>query len=137
MRRATRIGMAAALVAALAGPAAAQSDVEMKAATKTLPHFEIVAPGGPASLEATRPADADYYREDIRVRHEPAFIEPFVGETKAGNEYGMSAWTSPNPPVGSLGSQGYGQSNGWFSFGLTFLFDYPPKPGARPVSAPR
>ena len=137
MKSLTMFGAGAALIAALAAPAGAQTDVEMRAASKESPRFEIVSPGGPASREATRPNDADFFREDIRVRHEPAFIEPFVDETKAGNEYGLSGWTSPNPPVGSLGSQGYGQSSGWFSFGLTFLFDYPPKPGARPVSAPR
>jgi hypothetical protein len=116
--------------------AAAQSEVEMKAASKPGPRFEIVPPG-PATREATRPTDADFYREDVRVRHEPAFIEPFVGRTRRGNEIGLSGWTSPNPPVGSLASQGYGQSNGWFSLGITFLFDYPTRPTARPVSAPR
>ncbi len=130
MKLLTTLVAGAAATLAVAGPALAQSDVEMRAATKPAPHFEIVSPG-PASREATRPNDADFYREDIRVRHEPAFIEPFVSETNGGNEYGLSGWTSPNPPVGSLGSQGYGQSNGWFSLGLTFLFDYPPKPGAR------
>ena len=136
MKRFTAVLIGALSAAAVAAPAAAQSDVEMRAASKPAPHFEIVPPS-PATREATRPSDADFYREDIRVRHEPAFIEPFVGRTAEGNEYGMSGWTSPNPPVGSYGSQGYGQSNGWFSLGLTFLFDYPPKPGPRPASAPR
>lgn len=119
----------------LAGSAAAQSDVEMRSVPRQAPHFEIVPPG-PATREASRPTDADFYREDVRVRHEPAFIEPFVGRTKGGNEVGVSGWTTPNPPVGSLASQGYQQANGWFALGITFLFDYPPK-AARPASAPR
>jgi hypothetical protein len=130
------VALGAVIGMALPDLAAAQSNVEMRTAPAPSPHFEIVSPG-PATREATRPRDADFYREDVRVRHEPAFIEPFVGRTKDGNEIGLSGWTSPNPPVGSLGSQGYGQSNGWFSLGITFLFDYPPKSPVRPVSAPR
>ena len=129
------------LSVAMGAPARAQAPVEenpveMKSTQPTAPHFEIV-PQGPAAREATRPPDADFYREDIRVRYEPAFIEPFVGRTKAGNEYGLSGWTTPNLPVGSLGSQGYGQDTGFFALGITFLFDYPPKAAARPASAPR
>ena len=136
MKGVSTLAAAALAMLVLPGPAAPQTDVEMQAASKPTPHFEIV-PQSPATREATRPNDADFYREDIRVRHEPAFIEPFVSKTKEGNEYGLSGWTAPNPPVGSYGSQGYGESNGWFSLGLTFLFDYPPKPGPRPASAPR
>ncbi len=124
------------LVLVLAGMASAQSDVEMRTAPQPTPRFEIVPPG-PATREATKPRESDFYREDLRVRHEPAFIEPFTGRTKAGNEYGLSGWTSPNPPVGSLASQGFQQSNGWFALGITFLFDYPPKVAPHPASAPR
>ena len=128
--------MGVAIALALAAPALAQRPVEMETAPPHPPRFEIVPPS-PSTREATRAPEADFYREDIRVRHEPAFIEPFVGRTKAGNEYGLSGWTSPNIPVGSLASQGYQQDSGWFAIGITFLFDYPPKAAARPVSAPR
>lgn len=128
--------MAAAITLALAAPALAQSPVEMQTVPPHPPRFEIVPPS-PSAREATRAPEADFYREDIRVRREPAFIEPFVGRTKAGNEYGLSGWTSPNIPVGSLASQGYQQDSGWFAIGITFLFDYPPKAPARPASAPR
>ena len=125
----------AAILLALAGSAQAQSGVEMRTAPQAGPHFEIVPPS-PATREASKPNDADFYRDDVRLRHEPAFIEPFVGRTKGGNEVGLSGWTAPNPPVGSLASQGYQQANGWFALGVTFLFDYPPK-APRPASAPR
>jgi hypothetical protein len=128
--------MVLTVILALAGTAPAQSGVEMRTVPQQAPHFEIVPPG-PATREATRPREADFYREDVRVRHEPAFIEPFVGRTEAGNEIGLSGWTTPNPPVGSLASQGYQQSNGSFSLGLTFLFAYPPKAVIHPASAPR
>jgi hypothetical protein len=119
------------------GPACAQSPVEIETAPSQLPHVEI-APQGPATREATRPSEADFYREDIRVRHEPAFIEPFVTKTQGGTEIGLSGWTSPNMPVGSLASQGYGQDNGWFSLGITFVWDSPPRAGAAtPAKAPR
>ncbi len=125
-----------ALILIIAGPALAQSQVEMRTAPEWLPHFEVVSPGA-AAREASRPSDADFYREDVRVRHEPAFIEPFVGRTKGGNEVGLSGWTAPATPVGSLASQGYQQTNGWFSLGITFVFDYPPKTVPRPASPPR
>jgi len=130
-------GMAVIGLIVLAGatPAMAQG-VEMRQDTRPAPFFEIV-PQSPATREATRPPDANFYGPDIRVRHEPAFIEPFVGKTEGGNEYGLSGWTTPQIPVGSLNSQASQQNNGWISFGLTFLFDYPPKPPARSTSAPR
>ena len=131
------VAVAALALVTAALPVRAQSGVEMRKAPETTPRFEIV-PLDPEAKNATRPSDADVYRDDVRVRHEPAFIEPFVGRTKDGNEYGLSGWTSPATPVGSLASQNYQQTNGWFSLGFTFVFDYPPKVAApRPASAPR
>jgi len=132
----TLLGVGAAVTLVMAGPVLAQSDVEMRTAPGWLPHFEVVSPGS-AAREANRPSEADFYREDVRVRHEPAFIEPFVGRTKGGNEVGLSGWTAPATPVGSLASQGYQQTNGWFSLGITFVFDYPPRSAPRPAPAPR
>ena len=128
------VGFAATL--GLAGAALAQSSVEMQSVPSPAPHFEIVPPS-PATREATKPPEADFYRDDIRVRHEPAFIEPFVGRTKAGNQYDLSGWTAPNIPLGSLASQGYQNDSGVLALGITFLFDYPPKPVTRPTAAPR
>ena len=121
---------------ALAGTVLGQSSVEMETVPPHAPRFEIVPPS-PATREATKPLEADFYREDVRIRHEPAFIEPFVGKTKDGNQYGVSGWTAPNVPVGSWASQGYGSDTGVFALGITFLFDYPPQGAARPASAPR
>ena len=114
----------------------AQSQVEIETAPGQMPRLEI-GPQGPATREATRPREADFYRDDIRVRHEPAFIEPFVTKTKSGRDVGLSGWTAPAVPVGSLASQGYGQNNGWFSLGITFVWDSPPRAPGAPAKAPR
>jgi hypothetical protein len=124
-----------ALIPALAGVALAQAPVEIKSSTPEQPkQFEIIAPG-PTVREGSRVPEAEFYREDQRVPYDPAFIEPFVGTTQGGTKYGVSAWTSPETPVGSLASQGYQQNNGWFGFGITFIWDT--SPAVRPKPAPR
>ncbi len=132
----TLIGVGLAATLGLTGVALGQSSVEMQTVPAPPPHFEIVPPP-PATREASKPSEADFYREDVRVRHEPAFIEPFVGRTRAGNQYGLSGWTVPNIPVGSLASQGYQNDGGVLALGFTFLFDYPPQAVTRPTAAPR
>ncbi|MGH7414922.1 MAG: hypothetical protein ACREKJ_12055 [Candidatus Rokuibacteriota bacterium] len=117
--------------------AIAQSPVEIKAtAPEKPPQLRIVEPT-PATREATRPREADFYRDDVRVRHQPAFIEPFVGQTQGGTKYGLSGWTSPSTPVGSLVSQEPWARTGWFSLGITVVWDSPPAASARRVSDPR
>jgi hypothetical protein len=119
-------------------PAIAQSPVEIQAsAPEKPPQIRIVEPT-PATREATRPREADFYGTDVRVRHQPAFIDPFVGQTQGGTKYGLSGWTSPSTPVGSLVSQEpWARSPGWFSLGLTVVWDSPPAASTRRVSDPR
>jgi len=126
----------AALGVTLSGPAHGQSGVEIQTTPRPGTRFEIV-PQGPAAREATKPREADFYRDDVRVRHEPAFIEPFVTHTRGGNEVGLSGWTAPEYPVGSLAAQAYQQNNGWFSLGITFVWNSPPRATTRPGGAPR
>jgi len=137
MRRNALIWLAgAALSLAAAAPASAQTGVEMKSTAPAPPkQFDIVRPGPPPS-DFSRVPDANFYGEDQRVPYDPAFIEPFVGTARGGRvTYGASAWTSPETPVGSLASQAYHENNGWFGFGITFIWDTAP-PAARPA-APR
>jgi hypothetical protein len=121
-----------------AAPAAAQAPVEIKAsAPEKPPQLRIVEPT-PATREATRPREADFYGgTDIRVRHQPAFIEPFTGETQGGTKYGLSGWTSPTTPVGSLVSQERCARSGWPALGFTVVWDSVPAASARRVSDPR
>jgi hypothetical protein len=125
--------------ALLAVPAWAQNPVEIKTtAPEKPPQVRIVEPS-PATREATRPREADFYREDVRVRHEPAFIEPFVGQTQGGTKYGLSGWTAPTTPVGSLVSQApWDRSGGgWFALGISIVWDATPPVATRRVSDPR
>lgn len=121
----------------MAGPATAQNPVEIRAtAPEKPPQLRIVEPS-PATREATRPREADFYREDVRVRHEPAFIEPFVGQTRGGTKYGLSGWTSPTTPVGSYVSQEPWARSGWFALGFTVVWDSVPSASTQRVSNPR
>jgi hypothetical protein len=121
----------------MAGPASAQNPVEIRAtAPEKPPQLRIVEPS-PATREATRPREADFYREDVRVRHEPAFIEPFVGQTRGGTKYGLSGWTSPTTPVGSYVSQEPWARSGWFALGFTVVWDSVPSASTQRVSNPR
>ncbi len=110
----------------VASPVSAQAPTEADKSTPpaTKP-FEIITPG-PAIREKSRVPEADFYWDDQRVPYDPAFIEPLTGSTKGGTKYGASVWTAPQTPVGSLGSQIYQQNNGWFGFGITFIWDTPP-----------
>jgi hypothetical protein len=121
----------------LAGPAAAQSQVEIRAAAPEKPQQLHIVEPSPATREASRPREADFYGSDVRVRHEPAFIEPFVGETQGGTKYGLSGWTSPTTPVGSYVSQEPWARGGWFALGITVVWDSAPVASTRRVSNPR
>jgi len=122
---------------AVTSPAAAQAPVEIRATAPEKPRQIRIVEPSPATREATRPREADFYGEDVRVRHEPAFIEPFVGEAPRGAKYGLSGWTAPATPVGSLVSQGERQTSGWPSLGFTVVWGSAPTGPPRRVSDPR
>jgi hypothetical protein len=127
----------ALLAGVVATPAAGQSPVEIRATAPEKPQQLHIVEPGPATREATRPREAGFYREDVRVRHEPAFIEPFVGETQGGTKYGLSGWTSPSTPVGSYVSQEPWARSGWFALGISIVWDQGPAGQTRRVSDPR
>jgi hypothetical protein len=132
--KAIGVGLLAVMIV---GPASAQNPVEIRATAPEKPaQLRIVEPS-PATREATRPREAGFYREDVRVRHEPAFIEPFVGETQGGTKYGLSGWTSPTTPVGSYVSQEPWARSGWFALGFTVVWDSVPSASTQRVSNPR
>ena len=82
----------------------------------------IIAPP-PAVRESTRVRESEFYPgEDIRVRHEPAFIQGLSGAPAKGpiKRYGLSGWTSP--PGRGDGQMAH-ENNGWFSFGFSFVWE--------------
>lgn len=117
--------------------AGAQDPVELHTTAPEKPPQLRIEDPTPATRDATRPREADFYREDVRVRHQPAFIEPFVGQTEGGTKYGLSGWTSPTTPVGSYVSQEPWARGGWFALGFTLVWDSVPAGSTRRVSDPR
>lgn len=82
----------------------------------------IIAPP-PAVRESTRVRESEFYPgEDIRVRHEPAFIQGLSRAPAKGpiKRYGLSGWTSP--PGRGDGQMAH-ENNGWFSFGFSFVWE--------------
>lgn len=125
------------LLATLAAPAAAQGPIEIRATAPEKPQQLRIVEPSEATRESTRPREANFYREDVRVRHEPAFIEPFVGETQGRTKYGLSGWTSPTTPVGSYVSQEPWARSGWPALGFTVVWDSVPATSTPRVSNPR
>ena len=134
------IGMAIGsglLFVTMAAPATAQSPIEIRATAPEKPQQLRIVEPSEATRQSTRPREADFYREDVRVRHEPAFIEPFVGQTQGGTKYGLSGWTSPTTPVGSYVSQEPWARSGWPALGFTVVWDSVPTASTPRVSNPR
>jgi hypothetical protein len=132
-----KVACALLIFGVLASPALVLGQVEIQTtAPEKPPQIRIVEPT-PATREATRPRETDFYGPDVRVRHQPAFIEPFFGQTQGGTKYGLSGWTSPSTPVGSLVSQEPWARAGWFALGFTVIWDSPPAASVRRVSDPR
>jgi hypothetical protein len=125
------------LLVALTAPATAQSPIEIRATAPEKPQQLRIVEPSEATRQSTRPREADFYREDVRVRHEPAFIEPFVGQTQGGTKYGLSGWTSPTTPVGSYVSQEPWARSGWPALGFTVVWDSVPAASTPRVSNPR
>lgn len=132
------LGVLLAPVSGLAqqGPAgqAPPADVQIQAAPEPRPEGAKVVPP-PLHYETTRPPDAADYGKDVRVEHDPAFVEPFTGRIEgptSTGQYGLSGWTSPNTPLGPS-VIGYREINGWFGFGFSIVWGGPPA-SARPAS---
>ena len=104
------------------------------------PKPEILAP--PGAKEITRPRESDFYPDDIRVRLDPAFIEPavVVKQTGAnsGVRMGLAGWTSPNIPV-PQGGDTFRDKPGWFALGFAIVWDVPVTPARRapPAGPPK
>ena len=104
-------------------PAWGQTPGSTELRTTTVPgEMDLFVAPSPGASYVTRPREADFYREDIRVRHEPGFIEPLTTRPATGpvKKIGLSGWTAP-PGRGDGIVQH--ETNGWFSFGLSIVWE--------------
>ena len=106
-----------------AGQASAQGNIDVKATTPPGDprELEIVSPS-PGARDVSRPREADFYREDIRVQHEPGYVEPLTARPASGpvKKVGLSGWTAP-PGRGDGVAQH--ETSGWFGFGLSITWE--------------
>jgi len=114
-------------------------DVEIEATPQPKPEALKVVPP-PLHYDQTRtPESGRYGRQDVRVEHDPAFIEPFTGTAEGTTwsaQYGLSGWMSPNTPVGPS-SMGYQELNGYLGFGFSIVWGpAPPRPASLRPAAP-
>ena len=134
--------LAAVALTLIAGPVLAQQppagapapNVEIQTTPEARPEAVRAVPP-PLHYDTTRPSESGTYRHDVRVEHEPAFIEPFTGRFESptsSGQYGLSGWTSPNTPVGPS-IIGYREINGYLGFGFSIVWGGPPA-SARPAA---
>jgi hypothetical protein len=132
MRAARATLLVGVLGFALAGPAAAQAPSTQPPAAPTLVdvqtgatpsdrNLEIIAPE-PGAQDVTRPREADFYPEDVRVRHGPGFVEPLTVRPKIGpvKKVGVSGWTAPPGRGDGIVQR---EINGWFGFGISVIWE--------------
>ncbi len=90
----------------------------------------LISPGQPP--EITRPRETDFRPDNIRTRHDPAFITPFTTTIQTGPttavRVGLSGWTAP--PARDNFVQAH-ENSGLFALGVTVIWDVPvsTKPG--------
>ncbi len=117
------------------GAAWAQGQVEITAPPpERVPRPEFVIPGQPPDV--TRPREQDFYADEIRVRHDPAFIVPLSTTVSTGPKtvarFGFSGWTAPRGRGDLLIAR---EVPGWFALGFSFVWDIP-IPSETPRTAP-
>ena len=123
MRRGIVLGLVGVALAtgAVAAPAFAQSPPAADAPAAPEGDFAIIAPR--SAREATRAREQEFYPgEDIRVRHEPAFVRGLSTAPAAGpiKRMGISGWTSP---PGRGDGQIAHEVSGWFGFGFSIIWE--------------
>ena len=125
-----------ALVAAPAGPALAQQQLEIRATPPpTERPGELVTPG--PYYDISEPRENPWYPYGVRVPYDPAFIEPASTEYETSTtrgRYGVAGWSSQNIPVGPYAGMAYNEQGGWLSFGFAFTWGASPRPAAKRVS---
>lgn len=113
---------AAGLLAAVLGAGLPTADAQETAPT-TAPQENLTIIAPKSAREATRARESEFYPgEDIRVRHEPAFVSGLSGAPAAGpvKRLGVSGWTSP--PGRGDGITAH-ENSGWFGFGFSIIWE--------------
>ncbi len=101
--------------------ASAQSQPAPDSSATKESELAIIAPR--SAREATRAREQEFYPgEDIRVRHEPAFVRGLSGAPASGpiKRMGVSGWTSP--PGRGDGILAH-EVSGWFGFGFSIIWE--------------
>jgi hypothetical protein len=122
MKRGVASGLLALTLATgwTVAPASAQEAAPRAPAT-IQEEFGIIAP--PSAREVTRARESEFYPgEDIRVRHEPAFVRGLSTAPSSGpiKRIGVAGWISP--PGRGDGIQAH-EVSGWFGFGFSFVWE--------------
>lgn len=112
-----------AFVGWAAPPTFAQGQIEIVAPPpEKPPALEFVTPGQPAEL--TRPREQDFYSDQIRSRHDPAFIAPFTTTIptgpRTGVRVGLSGWTAPASRGETVLRR---EASGALAFGISVAWD--------------
>ncbi|MBI4609520.1 MAG: hypothetical protein HY726_10980 [Candidatus Rokubacteria bacterium] len=130
------LALAAGLALAAVGPAWAQQVEIVAPPPERVKPPELVLPGQPPQI--THPRESDFTPDNVRTRHDPAFIAPFTTTVRTGPNtavrFGLSGWTAPPVRRDVLVAR---EHPGWFALGFTVVWDVPvepPKP--RASSAP-
>ncbi|MFQ5897022.1 MAG: hypothetical protein ACE5JN_02070 [Candidatus Methylomirabilia bacterium] len=88
---------------------------------------EIITPGQPP--EVTRPREADFSPDNVRTRHDPAFVTPLTKTVRTGPDsavrVGVAGWTSP---AGPREFEVPRENPGWFAVGFSIVWDVPLEP---------
>jgi hypothetical protein len=116
------VGAFALVLTALGGPVSAQqAAAPVLGPERGSLDFGII---GRYTREATHPRENEFYRDDLKVRHEPGFIEPMTVRPQSGpiKKIGASGWTSP-PGTGALPQVLHQEFSGWFGFGISAVWE--------------
>lgn len=119
-----RAAAALTVVVMLTLPGATRALAQPEAEPVATPRFELSTPG-PGPRETTRPRESEFYREDVRVPHEPAFVEPFTFKPQTGpvKKAGLALWTAPRVQGGARVTEVPEGSQGWFGFGFSLIWE--------------
>lgn len=117
------LGIAVALLLFAPGPLGGQARGENPegVAAPLVVRPELGLPGQPR--EIARPREADFRPDNIRIRHDPAFIPPFSKTVRTGPEsavrFGLSGWTAPPGQGDRLVAR---ESSGWIALGFSVVW---------------